>query len=111
VGIRTFVLVGDSVLGTDDVTDATAKLESIGEGPPMAYVAVTLSPASSTRFEDATREWTSRRLAIVIDDVIQSAPVIRTAIAGGRISITLAVGEPDERLAEARRLARALGGR
>ena len=111
VGFRTFVLVGEAVLRTEDVTEAVASIDSSNEGAPDAYVAVTLSSAGATRFESATREWTQRRLAILVDDRINSAPVIRTAISGGRISISMGRGDPERKIAEAKSLAQALGGR
>jgi preprotein translocase subunit SecD len=110
VGFRTFVLVGEPVLRTEDVTEAAASMDSSNEVTPDLYVAVTLSSVGAKRFGDATREWTQRRMAILVDDVINSAPVIRTVIAGGRISITLGRGDPEQKMVEARHLARALGG-
>jgi len=57
---------------------------------------------------DATRKNIRRRLAIVIDDEVQSAPVILSEISGGTVMITMAAGAPKEQLAEARQLAAAL---
>jgi hypothetical protein len=117
VGLRSFLLIGEPVLRTEDVTDADVSSQDMGLGP-QAYVAVTLSDDAAKRFEDVTREWTQRRLAILLDDEINSAPVIKTTIAGGHISITMGVGEaPPEsgganvaqkQLEEARHLARGL---
>ena len=76
-----------------------------------ASVQVTLSPESAARFEDATRGWVDRRIAILIDDKVNSAPVVKSAIGGGHISITMgSAGDPALHLVEAKRLARALGG-
>jgi SecY len=112
VGIRTFVLAGAPVLRTDDVTDAAVAMDSNGdEGPPSYYVAVTLSSDAAKRFEAATREWTERRLAILIDGEINSAPVVKTAIGGGHISITMGQGDPAQQLKKAKQLARGLGVR
>jgi preprotein translocase subunit SecD len=106
-GLRTFVLVGDSVLLPDDVVDAIASVSNDG-GFPTAYVSVELSAAGGTRFEEAARAWLSRRMAILVDDRVESAPIIRSPLAGGRFSITMGAGDADKHLAEARRLALAL---
>jgi preprotein translocase subunit SecD len=45
-----------------------------------------------------------RRFAIILDDVIDSAPVIKSKIAGGHASITLGAGDPEEQLSKARKL-------
>ena len=55
-----------------------------------------------------TTEWLERRMAIVIDDHVDSAPVIRSPIRGGRLTITMGAGEPDKQLADARLLAASL---
>ncbi len=100
VGLRTFVLAGEPVLTTNDVVDATV---STSDG--RAYVDVTLSPAGRARFAEATRAWTGRRLAILLDGEIDTAPVVKQAILGGRISITVGAGELDTQVAEAKELA------
>jgi preprotein translocase subunit SecD len=109
VGLRTFVLVGDPVLRTEDVVDAVASRQA--GSPPSSYVMVTLSPEGSKRFEEATTEWTRRRMAILVDDVITSAPVIKTAIAGGHVSITMGASDPDRQAVDAERLASELRAR
>lgn len=105
VALRAFVLTGDPVLDSGDVTDAVALEPRDGSS---VYVAITLSSAGAKRFEDVTREWTGRRLAIVIDDQIVSAPIIRSVISGGRVSITLGDGDPEVLRERANRLARRL---
>jgi preprotein translocase subunit SecD len=83
-------------------------LDRTGTGP--ASVTLTLSEDAATRFEDVTREWTNRRIALIVDDEVDSAPVVKTAIGGGRVSITMAGSEPREvGLEKAKRLARRLG--
>jgi preprotein translocase subunit SecD len=109
IGFRSFVLTGEPVLRTEDVTEAAAMAQT-GEGMDV-YVSVTFSSAGAQRFEDVTREWTQRRLAIVVDGVINSAPVVKTAIGGGRTSITMGAGDPTKRAEEAKLLAARLRGR
>jgi preprotein translocase subunit SecD len=105
VGLRTFLLTGEPVITTKDVdaADATQDPQTLG-----ADVRVSLGPDGADRFYGFTQEWVGRRLAIVIDDHIESAPVVRGPIRGGKISITMGVGAPDEQLANARRLAASL---
>jgi preprotein translocase subunit SecY len=107
VGVRTFVLAGAPVLTTDDVVEAVPALNP-SRGIPGAYVAVTLSPAGSERFRAATGSWVERRIAILVDDVVASAPVVKTEIGGGRITVTMGAGDPEEQLVQAKALARAL---
>jgi preprotein translocase subunit SecY len=111
VGVRTFVLIGEPVLRTSDVTEAVVSMDNADGLPPDYYLAVTLSQEAGKRFEAATREWIQRRIAIVVDGEINSAPVVKSAIGGGRISITMGQGDPEKQLRAAKRLARALGGR
>jgi preprotein translocase subunit SecD len=111
VGVRTLVLVGAPILGTADVVDAVAVAPDGRSYSPEATVQVTLSPEAATAFEDATRGWVNRRIAILVDDKVYSAPVVKSAIGGGHLSITMgSSGDPAQHLAEARKLARALGG-
>ena len=105
VALRAFVFVGEPALDSGDVTNALAVEPRDGEAP---YVALTLSNEAAKRFEDLTREWKGRRIAIVVDDEILCAPVIRGVIAGGRVSVTFGAGDPEILLSRANRLARRL---
>lgn len=107
VGLRTIVLRGEPVVTTADVEDALVKVDE-STGYQSVYVLVTLGSAGAERFYDVTREWNGRRLAILVDGHVDSAPVIRSPIAGGRISITMGAGDLDKQLADARRLAAGL---
>jgi len=109
VGLRSFLMTGESALSTDDVADASVNEDKNlgGAGPTrsQAYVALTLTPSGAARLEALTRDWIGRRAAIIIDGDIRVTPVIRSAIAGGRASITV-----DNR-DEADQLAKRLRGR
>jgi preprotein translocase subunit SecD len=65
---------------------------------------LTFSPAGAERFEEVTGANVGRRFAIILDDVIDSAPVIKTKIGGGRASITMGAGDPEKQLQDARKL-------
>jgi preprotein translocase subunit SecD len=102
-GWRTFYLYARAELTGDYITDAqVAQDQQSGMG--QFYVAVTFSPTGADRFEEVTGANVQRRFAIILDDVIDSAPVIKTKIAGGHASITLGVGDPEQQLKNARKL-------
>jgi len=109
-GYRSYLLTGEPILTTDDVVDAEAMVTT-QSGTPEVYVAITLGGDAALRFADVTREWTNRRFAIILDGTINSAPVVRSAIYGGKISVTMGAGDPEKQLAQARTLARGLTGR
>jgi len=102
-GLRSVVLSGDAVLRTADLTHAEVQSES-SEGAGGVSISLTVSPVARGRLETATREWLYRRLAIVIDGDVRSAPVVKSTIAGGRMSVTLGAGDADQRKEQANRL-------
>jgi preprotein translocase subunit SecD len=102
---RTFYLYSRAEVTGDYITDATVAQDTqSGAGVGSFYVAVTFSPAGADRFEEVTGANIQRRFAIILDDEIDSAPVIRSKIGGGRASITLGAGDPEQQLAQARQL-------
>jgi hypothetical protein len=101
--LRTIVVRGESVITTPDVTGASARAPHDMDTTP--YVIIELSSSGAERFEAATAGWINRRRAILVDGVVSSAPVIKTTIHGGKLSITLGAGDPDARIEEGRRLA------
>ena len=56
-------------------------------------VSMKFTPTGGKRFGDITGSNVGRRMAIVLDDVIVSDPVIQGKIAGGSAQITLGSGE------------------
>lgn len=70
-----------------------------------SQVELLLAPAAAHAFEAATAKQQGRALAIVVDGVVESAPVIRDAVKGGKVSITL------RSPADAQALAHALTGK
>lgn len=78
--------VEPTVLMTGEViSDARHRPGQLGEAP---YVAVTLTSSGATTFERITGDNVGRRMAIVLDGKVQSAPVIQDRIGGGRAVIT-----------------------
>jgi preprotein translocase subunit SecD len=103
VGWRTFYLFSRAEVTGDYITDATVAQDT-QSGMGSFYVAVTFSPAGADRFEEITGVNVQRRFAIILDDIINSAPVIKSKIGGGRASITLGGGDPDKQLKDAKKL-------
>jgi preprotein translocase subunit SecD len=85
------------------ITDAQRAIDQ-RSGVPEVYVAITFSPAGADRFEQITGDNVNRRFAIILDDTINSAPVIRSKIGGGRASITMGAGDQDQQLKQAEKL-------
>jgi preprotein translocase subunit SecD len=74
------------VLMTGDVVaDARLRPSSDLEGP---YVELVLNDQGARRFEQITGDNVGRRMAIILDNTVYSAPTIRERIGGGRASIT-----------------------
>ncbi len=86
-GVRVFpVLLEKAVLMTGEALK-TARTEIGGKfGEP--YVSLTFNARGARLFEEITRKGVGRQLAIVLDDIVQSAPVIQERISGGQAQIT-----------------------
>jgi preprotein translocase subunit SecD len=103
IGWRTYYLFSKADVTGDYITDATVSQDT-QSGVGQYYVAVTFSPAGAEKFEEVTGANVQRRFAIILDDTIDSAPVIKSKIGGGRASITLGAGDPEQQLSNARKL-------
>jgi preprotein translocase subunit SecD len=85
-GGREPYLVESPLLMTGEVvTDARVRPGGRLEGP---YVSVDLDARGARVFDALTAANVGRRLAIILDNTIYSAPVIKERIPGGRVSIT-----------------------
>lgn len=71
------------LLAGDVLSDARVAIGEFSE----PYVSVTFDAKGAKEFERITTEHVKKRLAIVLDDTVYSAPVIRERIPGGRASI------------------------
>lgn len=74
----------DAVLTGEYITDAKTQFDTYNQ----AYVSLTFNNQGARLFERVTGENVQKRLAIVLDGKVYSAPVIQERIAGGRASIT-----------------------
>ena len=85
-GGRQPYLVQSQLLMTGDVvTDARVRP---GAGLEGSYVSVDLDQRGARIFDALTAENVGRRLAIILDNTVYSAPVIKERIPGGKVSIT-----------------------
>ena len=80
-----YLLKKRSPLTGDSLTDARVQIDS-QYGEP--YVSISFDARGARVFERITGENVGKRLAIVLDDNVYSAPVIRDRIAGGKAQIT-----------------------
>lgn len=72
------------MLAGDVLSDARVAIGQFNE----PYVAVTFDTKGAREFDRITAENVKKRMAIVLDNVIYSAPVIQERISGGRAQIT-----------------------
>ncbi|MGH7829131.1 MAG: protein translocase subunit SecD, partial [Candidatus Binatia bacterium] len=80
-----YLLDARTLMTGEYIADARVRPSSGLEGP---YVELILNPGGARIFERITAENVGRRLAIVLDNRVYSAPVIKERIGGGRASIT-----------------------
>ncbi len=85
VGRRPLVVQKRVLMGGDVITDARVQIDQRYNEP---YVTLNFDKRGARMFERITAENVGKRLAIVLDGVVQSAPVIRERIGGGRAQIT-----------------------
>ncbi|MBG0789948.1 MAG: protein translocase subunit SecD [Desulfovibrionaceae bacterium] len=78
------VLKKDAVLTGEYVTDAKVLLDTWNK----PYVSLTFNARGGAIFTNLTEENVNKRMAIVLDGKVYSAPVIQERISGGRASIT-----------------------
>ena len=69
----------------DLLSDAQVRIDTRFNEP---YVAIEFNSVGAQRFEQVTAASVGKRMAIVLDDTIYSAPVIRERIGGGRAQIS-----------------------
>lgn len=80
-----FLIKKEVLLTGDSLSDARVAFDSQYNEP---YVSLTFDSNGARLFERITSQNVGKRLAIVLDGNVHSAPSIREAIAGGRAQIT-----------------------
>ncbi|MEM7495504.1 MAG: protein translocase subunit SecD [Myxococcota bacterium] len=102
--MRTYTLGTNVPLTGDDLVDARVTFGS--DMDPRPAVAVTFSPAAARTFDELTQRSIGKRMAIVLEEQVDSAPVIQTRISGGVASISMGGARlPREMMADANQLA------
>ncbi|MFH1753059.1 MAG: protein translocase subunit SecD [Candidatus Omnitrophota bacterium] len=86
MGKESLIIEDKPSLTGDKLVDASVEFSEQQFGQP--YVSINLNPEGGKIFSDVTAANVERRLAIVLDGVVQSAPVIRERIPSGRAQIT-----------------------
>jgi preprotein translocase subunit SecD len=81
---KPIVLKKEVVLTGEAISDAQVHFGNYGE----PYVGIAFNPRGARTFERLTGENVKKRMAIVLDGKVYSAPVIQEKIAGGKASIT-----------------------
>ncbi len=82
---RPYVLEKKILMTGEFIRDARVRIDSQDNRP---YVSLSFDSIGAEKFAKITRRNVGRNMAIVLDDKVQSAPVIREAITGGEASIS-----------------------
>lgn len=85
-GREALLVAKDAVLTGDTIVDAKTEFSSRTFGEP--YVSLTLNSKGAKIFADVTAANVNKKLAIVLDGKVVSAPVIREAIPSGQAQIS-----------------------
>lgn len=102
--MRTYTLEKRVVLTGDDLVDA--QVSQASDMDPRPAVSITFSSAGARIFDELTKVNIGNRMAIVLEDRVDSAPVFQVRIRDGRASITLGGGRShEETLRDANQLA------
>ncbi|HVN72952.1 MAG TPA: protein translocase subunit SecD, partial [Desulfomonilia bacterium] len=83
-GHQPYLLRQQAVLNGSMIDDARVSIKSSYNEP---YVSISFNSDGARIFEQVTRENVGKRLAILLDGRVYSAPVIRDAISGGKAMI------------------------
>jgi preprotein translocase subunit SecD len=84
-GAQPYLVQSEVLMTGDTVTDARVRPGSHLEG---TYVTVDLDSRGAQIFGNITAENVGRQLAIILDNTVYSAPVIKEPIPGGHVQIT-----------------------
>jgi len=82
---RVLYLQPKAVLSTDDIASAVARTDPLSSSP---VVELTLTPSGRDRLARATTDNVGRILAVLVDEALITAPIIREPIIGGRVQIS-----------------------
>jgi len=97
-----YLLEQDAPLTGDELQEASVRIDQQQNRP---YVSLDFKSSGAKIFEEITGKNIGKRMAIVLDGNVFSAPVIQSQISGGSAMITLGAGDYNTQLTEARDLA------
>ena len=98
-----YLLKSKVELSGDELQDAQVGFDQQQGNRP--YVSFSLNPRGSAIFDKVSGDNIGVRMAIVLDGIVHSAPVIQSRISGGHGQITLGRGNTDDLMKEAKDLA------
>lgn len=102
--MRSYTLKRQVELTGDELVDARVALGSPEN--PRPFVSLDFSVAGGRRFGELTTRNVGKRMAIVLEDIVDSAPVINEPITGGSAQITMGGNRTrDEMIRDANQLA------
>ncbi|MBL7672375.1 MAG: protein translocase subunit SecD [Bdellovibrionaceae bacterium] len=104
VGAIPYLLKMDTGLGGADLDGAAVKFGQFGE----PEVELKFNPAGANKFADLTGANINKRMAIVLDKIVKSAPNIKDRIGGGQAVITMGGRNREDTMSEAQTIATAL---
>ncbi|HEY6562561.1 MAG TPA: protein translocase subunit SecD [Polyangiaceae bacterium] len=104
VGWRTYLLKSRAEITGDMIRDAVASPNQDQGSLGGWYVGLNFTDQGGRIFERITAANVKRRFAIILDNRVESAPVIQSRIPGGHASITLGSQDPEVQLRDARKL-------
>lgn len=104
VGWRTYLLKSRVEITGDMIRDAQAVPDQSQTSLGGWYVSLDFTDSGGALFERITAANVKRRFAIILDDRVESAPVIQGRIPGGRASITMGASDPQKQLEDSRKL-------
>ncbi|MFZ9594538.1 MAG: protein translocase subunit SecD [Bdellovibrionia bacterium] len=97
-----YLLMAKAAVTGDDLQDASVQIDPEDRRPNVSF---TLNPRGAALFDQLTADHIGHRLAIVLDNIVHSAPAIQSRIPGGRGRITLGRSDGDTAMKEAKDLA------
>jgi preprotein translocase subunit SecD len=80
---KPFLLKREVLLSGEYLDDVSVSMNRYNE----PYIVISFNSEGSRKFEKITAENTERKLAIVLDNIVKAAPIIKEKISGGRAQI------------------------
>ncbi len=98
---RTYLLKKKTVLTGEYITETRSLVDTRNNSP---YVGITFSTRGAEIFGQLTKANKHRRMAILLDQLVDTAPIIQDEILGGQATITMGGGSYTEKVREAEML-------